>query len=481
VSSFSPDGTEIYYTRIFGADESWAVPTLGGTPRRVVAGHSLAASPDGKAIYFSKNGTRAVLRANRDGIGEEQVLSMESPEAIGRILPYPDGRHLLVVTANGVSGLEQFHVYAGDIEKKTVEDIGEVKGEWRDVVWGEAGKSVLLSKTVNGLTNIWKFTLEDKALAQVTFGTGPDAWPMPDPGGKGLYVVSGKSSGLLTAYNTKTKQAVDIAAENATQPAISHDGKRLMYITIPAKDRNELWVEDIDGANKVKIAPSGTLATATWAGDNFHFTFFTEESGKPSQIHLVGADGSGMRTMAWTHGTVQNAMWSADSKALFVNNVEPRSGSELLGPRVSAIWRQSLEGGEPEKLTAECGLTFEAMPGGDYLLTEIASGEKRGIYEFSVASRTCTPLVPGAVTFGLVRAPDGKSFAYAVPGTRDVTIYRQNWQNGKAIGTPQVALKLPFAFPLVAGGNAYDFSEDLTTVVYARPNAHADLYLLTQK
>jgi hypothetical protein len=44
-----------------------------------------------------------------------------------------------------------------------------------------------------------------------------------------------------------------------------------------------------------------------------------------------------------------------------------------------------------------------------------------------------------------------------------------------------MALKLPFAFPLVSGGNAYDFSEDLATVVYARPNAHADLYLLTQK
>jgi hypothetical protein len=85
------------------------------------------------------------------------------------------------------------------------------------------------------------------------------------------------------------------------------------------------------------------------------------------------------------------------------------------------------------------------------------------------------------VTFGLVRAPDAKSFAYALPGKRDVTIYRQNWQAGKAVGSPQAVLKLPFAFPLVSGGNAYDFSEDLTTVVYARPNAHADLYLLTQK
>jgi Tol biopolymer transport system component/predicted Ser/Thr protein kinase len=475
VSSFSPDGTEIYYTRIFGADESWAVPTLGGNPRRIVAGHAVAASPDGSAVYFTKSRTRAVFRANRDGMGEEQVLTLDSALPISRMLPFPDGRHLFLITANGISSLEQFHAYVADLGKKTTEDLGEVKGEPRDMVWGEAGKSVLFSKTVNGLTNIWKFNVQDKTLAQVTFGTGPDAWPMPDPAGKGLYVVSGKSSGLLTAYNTRTKQSADIAAENATQPGISHDGKRVMYITIPAKDRNELWVADIDGGNKVKIAPSGNLATSTWAADNFHLSFQSEESGKPTQLHLVGADGSGMHTIDWTRGTVQGALWSADMKALYINNFAPG------GPRVASTWRQSVDGGTPEELTEDCGLAFDAMPGGDYLLMEITSGDKLGIYEFSIAQRACTLLVPGVVTFGLVAAPDGKSFSYAVPGQRDVTIYRQNWQNGKAVGMPQVALRLPFAFPLISGGNAYDFTGDLSMVVYARPNAHADLYLLTQK
>ena len=31
---FSPDGKEIYYVRSLGRDEVWAVPTLGGSPRR---------------------------------------------------------------------------------------------------------------------------------------------------------------------------------------------------------------------------------------------------------------------------------------------------------------------------------------------------------------------------------------------------------------------------------------------------------------
>jgi hypothetical protein len=90
-------------------------------------------------------------------------------------------------------------------------------------------------------------------------------------------------------------------------------------------------------------------------------------------------------------------------------------------------------------------------------------------------------MVPGVATFGINGEKEGKSFLYAIPGRKNVTIYRQTWENGKAVGQPQVALTLPFAFPLTSGGNAYDFSRDLTTVVYARPGGHADLYLLSER
>jgi len=104
-----------------------------------------------------------------------------------------------------------------------------------------------------------------------------------------------------------------------------------------------------------------------------------------------------------------------------------------------------------------------------------------GISEFSLADKKCTSLLSGVTTFGVIFAADSKSFLYAVPSQHEVSIFRQAWQDGKLIGQPQVAVKLPFAFPLLSGGNAYDFAPDLSTVVYARPAGHADLYLLSQK
>ena len=118
---------------------------------------------------------------------------------------------------------------------------------------------------------------------------------MPDPGGKGIYFVNGKSSGFLTAYHVHSKESTDIVSEDATQPVISPDGKRVMYITLPARERIELWVSDIDGGNKVKIATGEALATGSWAPDNFHLSFLTG-AGADAKAYIVGADGSGLRS-----------------------------------------------------------------------------------------------------------------------------------------------------------------------------------------
>ena len=475
VNGFSPSGTEIYYARSLGRDEGWAVPTLGGNPTRLVSGLILAPSPDGSAIYYSKALSRAIFRAAKSGLGEEQVFSFDSNALpVSRILPFPTGNHLLVLTSDPVTVVELFHAYDVDLSAKKAADLGDIPGIAFEAVWSEPGKSLLVSRTVSGLTNIWKYTLADKALTQVSVGTGPDSWPMADPGGRGLYFVSGKSSGFLTAYNVRAKQSTDIASENATQPAVSRDGKRVMYLTLPARDRTELWTSNIDGSNKAKLASSGSLATTTWAPDDLHLAFIEQKSGSTDKVYVARADGSDLHQISWTGGSVQNVLWSPDQKSIYLNSFEK-------GDTGLTTWRANPDGSAPEKLARECGDTFAIAPGGQYLLSEMSTGDKVGIYEFSLGDKRCTLLVPGVVTFGIVVAADGKSFLYAVPSQHEVTIFRQPWRDGKALGPPQVALKLPFAFPLISGGNAYDFSSDLSTVVYARPGGHADLYLLSQK
>jgi len=473
--SFSNDGTEIYYRRSFGKDEVWGVPTLGGNPRRIVSGDFLIPSPDGSSVFFLRRESRGVFRASKTGMGEELLYTWEQdtfPPA--RLLAYPDGKHLLMLTGDPVSLLEGFHAHNIDIAKRSMEDLGEIPGNAGGVTWSEPGKSIFVTRTVNGLTNIWKYSLDDKSFAQISFGPGPDFAPMPDPAGRGMYMVNGKPADYLTAYSPRSKETRDISGENATQPALSRDAKHVMYVTNPARDRGELWVSDLGGGNKRRLAESPSIASGNWSPDDRYVTFASDEPGKGSKAYVIGADGSGLRTLSWNGSSLQGVIWSSDQKSVYLNVFEK-------GIRGGVIWRESAEGSAPEKLAEGCGFAFDAAPGGEYLLTLIPGGEKVGIYQFSLAERKCTPLLPGVATFGLAAAADGKSFLYAVPGPREVSIYRQNWQGGKPVGQPQVALKLPFAFPLTTQGNAYDFSRDLATVVYARPGGHAELYYLGNK
>jgi Tol biopolymer transport system component len=476
VDTFSPDGTEIYYERSIGREEVWAVPTLGGTPRRVVSGSYAVPSADGEFIYHVKSDSSGLFRTGKSGLNEEQVYNSEGSRLFFiPLLLFPGGNDLLAAGERRDSPNIRFSRI--NVTRHEAVDLGEVSGNrnLHDVVWAEPGNTLLLSRTVNGLTNIWKYSLQDRSLTQITFGAGPDFSPMPDPGGKGIYLVNGKSSGFLTAYHVHSKESTDIV-EDATQPIISPDGKRVMYITIPAGNNRELWVSDINGGNKVRIATGDeALGTGTWASDNIHLSFFDPGAGTESKSYIVGADGSGLRQLPPMGDAPMNPVWSPDQKSLYVS-VVGKAGQTF------NIWKWTVDSSSLEKVVDNCVFVQDADPGGQYLLGAIWSGEKAGILEISISERRCITLLPGTVTASVTFARDGKSFLYAVASRGEVTIYRQPWRDGKLIGAPQVALKVPFAFPLTyIGGNAYDFSRDLSTIVYSRPGGHADLYLLSQK
>jgi Tol biopolymer transport system component len=474
VDGFSPDGTEIYYGRSLGGDEEWAVPTLGGTPRRVASGFRLVPSPDGSSFFYLKVLNRVVFRADRSGLNEETVYTFENPPLWPiSILLFPGGSDLLVASVAQYND-QQFHLHRVSVASRSAVDLGTASVNrpllGLDIVWEEPGKTVLFSRTVNGLANIWRYNLADRSQTQVTYGPGPDYCPMPDPAGRGIYYVNGRPSGYLTVYHVRSKESVDIAAEATSQPIIAPDGKRVMYIKYLGPNRTELWVSDLGGGNRIRLASSASLNTGDWSPDSSQL-IFTDDTGGESKGYIVGADGRGLRQIGRVEGLIAGIFWSGDGKSLYISTV--MHGSK------PTIWKANADGSNVEKFVDGCSYALDAAPGGKYLIGYLWSGDEVGIYEISIADRKCILLLPGVETFYVRFARDGKSFLYPVATPAEVTFYRQTWRDGKVIGKPEVALKLPFAFPLTYRGNAYDFSRDLSTIVYARPGGQADLYLLS--
>ena len=200
-------------------------------------------SLDGASIYYRKSDSAGIFRAEKSGLNEELVYNPKGTVLLFfPVLLFPGGNDLLA--AGSGEDPSHFRFYRINVTSHQAVDLGEVS-EYADssgVVWAEPGKTLLFSRTVNGLTNIWNYSLQDRSLTQITFGAGPDYRPMPDPGGKGIYFVNGKSSGFLTAYHVHSKESTDIVSEDATQPTISPDGKHVMYITFPAREVRTLGV-----------------------------------------------------------------------------------------------------------------------------------------------------------------------------------------------------------------------------------------------
>jgi len=473
VDSFSPDGTQIYYSLDFTVEEIRSVPTLGGASTAVASGFSLAISPDGNSFYFIKGRREnAVFRKPKAGLTEEMVFRAAEGSSPVRILPFPDGKDLLVTTGNDtVQGSTSVGLYRVNLATHASQKIGELSASPTSLVWNDPGKSFFCSRTVNDVTNIWEYRLSDGNLRQVTFGAGPDLSPMPSPAAKGIYFVNGRRSGALTVYHIKTKQSLDLTQEEGTQPALSWDGRHIMYITLSGNaQQGDIWASDIDGSNRVKIASGTEPITVVFTSDASKLVFVVRENGAP-KVYIVKTDGTSLRQIPWSGASVGYGAPSPDPNFFYLG------GQETDLSKVTT-WKVKTDGSSVEKLVDNCGAVWDTSPDGKYLLTSLNTGSQTmGVSEFSLTDRKCTPLLPELGTLVVRFAGDGKAILYIGASRGETTIYRQPWHDGKLSGPAQAAVKLPFAFSQDYSGNAYEFSKDLSTVVYARPGGHADLYL----
>ena len=470
VLNFSSDGTEIYFVQTLGEFEIWTIPTLGGSPKHLAAGFNVVPSPDGQSLFIQKADGR-IVRTPRTGSGEELIYTAPGSTNLGfGLKAYPDGRSLLITF--GTSSRMSFQRL--DLSTHKIEDLADLPETSAHTSWAVPGKSLYVSRKVNGISNLWEFSLDDHSLKQVTFGPGPDSSPMSDPNGKGIYFINGRSAGTLTLYRDASKQFSDLVTEDTSQPMFSNDGRRLAYITQPEADKTELWVSDSAGHNPVKLISSGAnLETLGWSNDATKF-IFADRTGTDWQLFIIDADGTHLHELPWSGDFVGFVIWETGDHSLILGGSDKNT-------RADRNWRLSLDGSPAVPFFDHCGMAVDSSPDNKFIITSSLWGDNPGLYQYSVADKKCTTLKSGIASFMALYSPDGKSFLYALASHGETTIFRQPWRNGTPVGSPVPALKLPFSLREDYGGNAFAVSPDLSSVVYARPGGYDDLYFLSQK
>jgi serine/threonine protein kinase len=472
LDSFSADESRIYYERALGATEVWAVPTLGGTPVRVVEGTSLQPSADGKSFFYLNPRTSDLLQAPvSGGVGKAIYNYKELGIAYPSLLVFPDGANILLSGRETINPNADSAIFKVNLATRKGMNLGEHAG--LDLSWGEPGKTLLFSRERNGIFNLWEYDLETKSTVPLTSGPGPDFRPMKDPSGKGIFFINGRESGFLSVYQISTKSTTDIVSELATQPTLSRDAKRLMYLTRPDPQNTELWVSGGDGSNRTKLASSESLSSGDWSPDDSQLDY-VESGGGVDRHYIVNWDGSHLRELPRSIAHIESSVWGRDGKELYISGQE--NASEAL-----ITWKIKSDGSGAEPFHEGCGYVMDESPDSKYLLMTSLHEDPLGIFELEISTKKCTLLAPGITSFIPRFSYDGKYVIYTVSARGEVNLYRLPWSNGQVTGGAQLVTKLPFAFSQYFGGNAYDVARDLSKIVYTRPSGQFDVYLLSRE
>jgi eukaryotic-like serine/threonine-protein kinase len=317
----SPDGSDLLVADRPGTAAEGplsALPVLGGSRRRLAdtVGHDGAWSSDEKKLVFAKGND--LYLANGEGTESHKLASL--PGAAFGSAWSPDGS-LIRFTVNDpktrVNSLWQVSVDGSNLRLLLPgwhQATGQCCGNWtpdgtyfvfqsQDQIWTLREKGSFLRKVSHD-------------PVQLTSGAISYGFPLPSKDGKRLFAVAGLVRGELEHYDAKSKTLEPfLSGISAQDVAFSKDGQWVAYVSFP---EGTLWRSKLDGSDRLQLSFAPLYAMLPcWSPDGKQLAFFDYESGKPSRIYLVSADGGApQELMPDLSQSQSDSVWSPDGNSL---------------------------------------------------------------------------------------------------------------------------------------------------------------------
>ena len=244
VLDISADGSELLmqdFVRGRVDQALWAVPVLGGAPRRLGDLQATEAtwSPDGQKIIYLKGNEHQLYVAKSDGTDSRPLARV--PGNPGFIRWSPDGKRISLSVENGDSatlwevsadGTNLHPVLSGWTHPNDLACSGR---------WTPDGNYFLFDSYRGGPDNIWVmdekrglFAKTNREPHQLTNGPMDTGKPVPAKDGSRIFVLTEALTVGLVRYDMKSHQSVPFLPEiSAWMVDFSKDGKWVVYVTRP--------------------------------------------------------------------------------------------------------------------------------------------------------------------------------------------------------------------------------------------------------
>jgi Tol biopolymer transport system component len=319
--TWSPDGQTMAYLQTVNGIPQVFTRGVGSPEAAQITQSAHAAnnprwSADGRSIYFGSNGS--LWAVGSTGGAPERVIENVTGYAL-----HPDGRTIVFVRGN------RFWIFRP----------GEEPREW------DVPQEIL---TLPGQRTMIGFSPDGRRMAGLV---GNELWVLPFPAGTpgrfGLAAFTGSwmpdsrrlviselvgetGASRLSVFDTRdgSRRAFHTSQETALYPAVSPDGRRLLYVSGRVQ-WNLIEIELAGGRARTLLGRGGVSWFPAWAPSGTRYLYGTNHAGRWAVEETSVADGLSRRLLEVdAERAVMRTQWSPDgSRFTFVLT----SGRE--GPR----------------------------------------------------------------------------------------------------------------------------------------------------
>jgi Tol biopolymer transport system component/DNA-binding winged helix-turn-helix (wHTH) protein len=467
--AFSHSGEYLYFV---AGDPSalYRVSLFGDVPVKVLERleGKFSFSPDDSRIAFirvstNSNGQQehALMISNSDGANESKLLSRQYPDKLDAPVWSPDGESIVCAYGNSAAGnqgmsLVEVRVVDGSTRELSSEKFFNIA----KIMWLPQKTGLIMSaaKKSEGYRQLWRVSYPSLQFTEISAGLSSFSdLSLTRNGDK---IVASQSTRAFDLWVGATRESENLKKVTAVMDKFcwTPDG-RLVY-SLNTIGNVDLWVMRPDGQEQKQLTlNSATNDAPTVTPDGRYIIFISNRAGA-FQVWRMQIDGSD--PVPLTSGGGKNFPGiSPDGKWVLYNTTDDWQ-----------LWRVSIAGGEPARLSDSYALFPSISPDGKMIACLGRSDSKAVLrilsFEGGQPLKTFDLAAPTFSSNRIQWTGDGKAVIYGTEHDGITSIFRQPLTGGKPV------LVMKFEDELAD----FSYSQDGQSLAVARGGWQHDIVLI---
>ena len=467
--AFSHSGEYLYFV---AGDPSalYRVSLFGDVPVKVLERleGKFSFSPDDSRIAFirvstNSNGQQehALMISNSDGANESKLLSRQYPDKLDAPVWSPDGESIVCAYGNSAAGnqgmsLVEVRVVDGSTRELSSEKFFNIA----KIMWLPQKTGLIMSaaKKSEGYRQLWRVSYPSLQFTEISAGLSSFSdLSLTRNGDK---IVASQSTRAFDLWVGATRESENLKKVTAVMDKFcwTPDG-RLVY-SLNTIGNVDLWVMRPDGQEQKQLTlNSATNDAPTVTPDGRYIIFISNRAGA-FQVWRMQIDGSD--PVPLTSGGGKNFPGiSPDGKWVLYNTTDDWQ-----------LWRVSIAGGEPARLSDSYALFPSISPDGK-MIACLGRNDSKAVlrilsFEGGQPLKTFDLAAPTFSSNRIQWTGDGKAVIYGTEHDGITSIFRQPLTGGKP------ALVMKFEDELAD----FSYSQDGQSLAVARGGWQHDIVLI---